>query len=124
MTRTDAAQFLETWENKLKKIFMYTQEFLKPDYLTIEKVNGEIQGDGLPLDVSFNILKLESTANIEDFTPERFELMLMNEELKEYKSDKKWYFSIIDYKTDGCKCGSWATINYDAHAFWCPKWIK
>ncbi len=123
MTRTDAAQFLETWENKLKKIFMYTQEFLKPDYLTIEKVNGEIQGDGLPLDVSFNILKLESTANIEDFTPERFELMLMNEELKEYK-DGKWYFSILEYKTNGCDCGAFVTQNPEHHSFWCRKWIK
>lgn len=111
MQRSDAELELAAFTNGFKRIYKYRREFVPIEYVTVFK----------SLEDSYEIMGSESTINIEYFNKDIFLQMLINEELVYHNSDK-WYYKVVDLKTNKCECGAWATQNPNAHTFWCYKY--
>lgn len=121
MLKSDAEQFLEDFPLVSKKVFVYKQEFLPDEYITIEK----------SIERNYKLTEectIKEIPNLVDkvtgfVVKEELVKLLSSEQLKEYIKDK-WYMNINDFKTGGCNMGCWATSNPDLHSPLCRKYIK
>lgn len=121
MTPNEVDQFLEEFPFNYKKVFIYKQEFLPNEYITIIRDLNTKQfqlGDDNTTEVKGLV---DSVTGF--ILQDELKRLLMKEELVQY-TGSKWYMDIADLKTDGCSCGSWATSNPTLHSFNCVKWGK
>lgn len=119
MIRSEIESFLENISIPSRKVFVYKQEFLPDEYITVEKTFKSFEGT----EHQYKIIESESTYVIPHFSYDLFYTLLAKEELVLCESGK-WYMSIKDYKCQSCCCGAWATINPEHHSFWCRKYMK
>lgn len=121
MIKSDIDTFIENWPLTSKKIFVYKQEFLADEYITIVKTmekNLELTSERTIDVIPYLVDKVTNFIIMDEFIK-----LMSSEQLKE-QDDKKWFMNIIDLKTGGCDMGCWATSNPDIHSFDCRKYTK
>lgn len=111
LTKVDAEQELERFIETYRRVYRYKQAFIPDHFVAVLKEKDE-----------YVINKNDSTTTIDGFNKELFIKLLVKEELQFETSNM--YADVVEMRTDGCTCGSWATSTPEHHSFICRKYVK
>lgn len=99
MTKEEVDKIYTDWNTGEVKIYTYKRFLLPNDYLSICKTeDGDMR------------LEPSSTRIIKGFNKATWEYLVMEDELV-FNSNYGWNTNLVNFKTNGCVCGSWALPN-------------
>lgn len=108
MAPNDIDFHLLNWADGFKRVYKYWSMSFITEYVVLEKVND-------------NEFKCDRTNSTIDFgTKNKDELIkLLGSNVLIYFETFSAFSHYEMYKTRGCICGAWATVNKNCHAHWC-----